>query len=280
MATGEFVFFADNDDWLGEQALERLYARAKADDADVVVGKVVGHGKNVARELFAENRTGVTLEWQPLIRLLSPHKLFRRAFLAEHGIRFPEGRRRLEDHVFVLEAYFRARTISILADYPCYHWVLRGDATNASWSRMEPVSYFGFVREVLDIIEANTAPGELRDRLLAHYLRSKALWRLEGAVFLRRDEDFNRELFEEVRKLTLERFPPAIDRYVPFKYKVRAHVVRDGSFEGVVALARFEADLRARVRATEVRHRDGEPAAPWKTWSCCRPPSTSKTPTA
>src|SRR4051812_40743974 len=219
LARGEFVYYVDNDDWLGPEALERLYERAVADDADVVVGKVVGHGKNVARELFAENRTGVTLEWKPLVRLLSPHKLFRKAFLTEHGIRFPEGRRRLEDHVFVLDAFFKARTVSILADYACYHWMLRGEDTNASWSRMDPVSYFGFVREVLDVIEANTEPGELRDRLLAHYLRSKALWRLEGAVFLRRDEAFNRELFEEIRKLTLERFPPTIDKYVPFKYR-------------------------------------------------------------
>src|SRR3712207_7686009 len=44
--------------------------------------------------------------------LLSPHKLFRRTLLDENGIRFPEGRRRLEDHPFVMHAYFHARSRS------------------------------------------------------------------------------------------------------------------------------------------------------------------------
>src|SRR3954449_12530186 len=66
-ATGEFVFFADQDDRLDLAALERLVARARADEADVVVGKVVPHGRGVAPPLFAANRTGATLAWKPLI---------------------------------------------------------------------------------------------------------------------------------------------------------------------------------------------------------------------
>src|SRR3954471_21039834 len=50
-AKGEFVYFVDNDDRIGREALERLYERAVRDAADVVVGKVVGHGKAVPREL-------------------------------------------------------------------------------------------------------------------------------------------------------------------------------------------------------------------------------------
>ena len=45
--------------------------------------------------------------------------------LEAHGIRFPEGRVRLEDHLFVVHAYFHARAISVLADRPYYHWVTR-----------------------------------------------------------------------------------------------------------------------------------------------------------
>ena len=83
-----------------------MHAMAVRDDADIVIGKVVGHGKSVPRNLFRRNRTGVDLQWEALIWLLTPHKLFRRAFLDEHDLRFPEGRRRLEDHVFVMRAYF------------------------------------------------------------------------------------------------------------------------------------------------------------------------------
>ena len=115
-----------------------MHAMAVRDDADIVIGKVVGHGKSVPRNLFRRNRTGVDLQWEALIWLLTPHKLFRRAFLDAHDLRFPEGRRRLEDHVFLMRAYFEEPRISVLADYPCYHWVLRDRDVNASWGRARP----------------------------------------------------------------------------------------------------------------------------------------------
>lgn len=249
-ARGEFVLYVDNDDYLAPEALERLYATATADRADVVVGKVVGHDKFVARELFTQDRSGVTTEWPPLIRLLSPHKLFRTAFLREHGIRFPEGRRRLEDHVFVMKAFFAAQDrISILASYPCYHWMLRPAKDNASFGKMDPEGYFGNLREVVDIIDANVEPGSREwRRLLAHWYRSKVLWRLTGAVFLRREADFNRQIYEECRAITLERFPAAIDPWLPFALRVRSYLLRAGDLDGLYAFARFEAALRARVR--------------------------------
>ena len=62
MARGEYVYFVDNDDWLGKGALNRLYNRAQRDEADIVIGKVVGEGKFVARSVFKRDRKDVTLE--------------------------------------------------------------------------------------------------------------------------------------------------------------------------------------------------------------------------
>jgi glycosyltransferase involved in cell wall biosynthesis len=256
-ATGEYVLYVDNDDWLGHEALERWYAKAKADDADVVVGKVVGHGKFVPRPLFRRNRSRVTLEWPPLITLLSPHKLFRRAFLTEHGIRFPEGRRRLEDHVFVMHAFFHAESISVLADYPCYHWMLR-DAS-ASFARMDPHGYFANLREVLDLIEEHTEPGPLRDELFVHWYRGKLLKRVGGGAFSRRektDPEYNRELYEVIHELAHERFDARHEALLPFHLRVRSRLLRDGDFEGLKLLADFEGQLKARGRV-RVTPRDG-----------------------
>ena len=90
---------------------------------------------------------------------LTPHKMFRRAFLLEHDLTFPEGRRRLEDHVFVVSAYLHARGISVLSDYPCYFHTARGDGGNAGFRPLEPVGYFANLRDALDAVEALTEPG-------------------------------------------------------------------------------------------------------------------------
>lgn len=41
---GEFVMFVDNDDYLGDEALERMYDYGVANGADVIVGKMAGEG--------------------------------------------------------------------------------------------------------------------------------------------------------------------------------------------------------------------------------------------
>ena len=248
MARGEFVLFVDNDDWIGPEALERLWSRAVADDADVVVGKVVGRGKFVPRRLFERSRSGVGLEWPPLLSLLTPHKLFRRSLLESHGIRFPEGRRRLEDHVFTMHAYFHARGVSVLADYPCYHWVLRAsDRDNASFQAFEPRQYYENLREVLDLVEEHTEPGELRERLMAHWYRGKMLGRVGGTWFVNRPEAVRRAFFAEVDALAAERFGPWVDRWLPANMRVRSSLLRRRDYSALAALASWEADLHVDV---------------------------------
>ena len=242
-ARGEYVLFVDNDDWIGDEALERLHATATRTGADVVVGKVVGRGKKVPLELFRRNLDDARLSRDPLLALLAPHKLFRRAFLAEHGLRFPEGRRRLEDHVLVVQAYFRARRIAVLSDYPTYFWVRRDDGKNASERRLG-AGYFTDLREVLDIVEANTKPGPFRDRMLRHWYRVKMLGRLGGPTFSGRSRDEQRELFDDVRALAAERFTPSVTEGVTANLRVRAALMEAGRLDGLVSLAEWESELR------------------------------------
>ncbi|MEA2124266.1 MAG: hypothetical protein QOI80_1048, partial [Solirubrobacteraceae bacterium] len=195
LARGEYVFYADNDDWLARDALERLVRRADRDQADVVVGKVVGHGRTVPLQLFAASGRELSLAWAPLLQLLTPHKLFRRSFLNANGIRFPEGRRGLEDHAFVMQAYLATQRISVLADRPCYHWALRSADANASAAPFDPEHYFAGVRDVLDIVDAGADSESDRHRLLAHWYRSKVLGQLHGRTVARRDPDHNAHVF-------------------------------------------------------------------------------------
>ena len=261
MARGEFVYYVDNDDWIGHEALERLYATAVEQDADIVIGKVVGQGKYVPRALFRETRHDVRIgKSSMLLGLLSPHKLFRKSMLVEHDIRFPEGRRRLEDHVFVMHAYFHALTISVVADYPFYHWVLRGPratAENASAAEFDPVQYYGNLREVLDVVEAHTEPGELRQTLMSHWYRGKMLKRVGSGNLLRRDPELRAQIVAEVRKLADERFGPWAEDLLGFNRRLRSRLLREGTLDGLLALAAVEQSLKAETTLVSSHAVDG-----------------------
>src|SRR4051794_29024562 len=254
LAHGEYVFFADQDDWLAPEALERLHAMAVADDADIVIGKVVGHGKGVPRDVFRRNRHGITAREVPF-SLLAPHKLFRRALLDEHGLRFPEGPRRLEDHALVVPAFFSARRISILADHPVYHWVRRADGGNASRRRADPQLYLGAVREVLDAVDAHTEPGPLRDRLYLRWYRGKVLARFSRPGFAGDAPEQREAMYAATRELVRERFPPALDERLGYSGRLRASLLRRGSLDGLLALSR---NLGAVKASAQVRDLQGD----------------------
>jgi poly(ribitol-phosphate) beta-N-acetylglucosaminyltransferase len=256
LARGEYVFFADNDDRVAPDGLERLLATARQDDADVVVGKVVGHGKHVTRDAFARNLHGVRFRRDlSLLGLLTPHKLFRRAFLEEHELRYPEGRRRLEDHLFVVAALLRARRISRVADHAVYHWIAHGDDVNASYGGFEPEAYYANLEEVLDLVEAELEPGPFRDRVLAHWYRGKMLQRVGGRGWLTRPEAYRRELVDAVRRVALRRYADAdaVHEHLDLHLRTRSRLLRAGSWDGLVALAELDERFRPRIELEGVR---------------------------
>ncbi|TXS43136.1 glycosyltransferase family 2 protein, partial [Streptomyces sp. uw30] len=242
-ARGEYVMFVDNDDYVGDEALERMYDYGVANGADVVVGKMAGKGRGVPVELFRRNHPRATVENAPLIDSLTPHKMFRRAFLDDIGLRFPEGRRRLEDHVFVTEAYLRASNVSVLSDYVCYYHVRRDDASNAGFQRFDPGGYFKNLREALDVVERYTEPGPLRDRLFRRWLRVEMVERMRARRMLALPADYRRELFEEMHQVVVERFGPGVAAGLQPTQQVVAALIAAGRYDDVEAFAEWEAGI-------------------------------------
>ncbi|MEW2405256.1 glycosyltransferase family 2 protein [Streptomyces griseoviridis] len=256
-ARGEYVMFVDNDDHLGVEALERMYGYGVANGADVVVGKMAGRGRSVPVELFRANRPRASVADAALIDSLTPHKMFRRAFLDEIGLRFPEGRRRLEDHVFVTEAYLRAANVSVIGDYVCYYHIRRADAANAGIQRFEPVGYFKNLREALDVVERYTEPGPLRDGLFRRWLRVEMVERLRGRRFLGLPEDYRRKLFEEIHAVVVERFGPGVAAGLPAVQQVVAGFAAADRYDDTVAFAEWEAGIGLAAAPGRLDWREG-----------------------
>ncbi|WP_320782338.1 glycosyltransferase family 2 protein [Streptomyces sp. CRN 30] len=256
-ARGEYVMFVDNDDYLGDEALERMYDYGVANGADVVVGKMAGKGRPVPVELFRRNHPRATLAGTPLIDSLTPHKMVRREFLDRIGLRFPEGRRRLEDHVFVTEAYLRAENVSVLSDYVCYYHVKRDDASNAGFQRFDPVGYFANLREALDVVEKYTDSGALRDRLFRRWLRNEMVERLRGKRLLTAPDDYRRELFTEIHKVVVERFGPGVAAGLQPTQRVVAALAAADRYADAVAFAEWEASVALRSSPEGVTWQDG-----------------------
>ncbi|MGW5348082.1 glycosyltransferase family 2 protein, partial [Streptomyces sp. NPDC004050] len=141
VATSPYVLFLDSDDVLPPGAAEALLRAAEEHRAPVTVGSCV------RRELPQHHDT----PWVPglytpgdvidrpagrpeLVRdTLCVNKLYERAFLEKHAIRFPDGRFVYEDFVFTARVLAAAPRIAVVDDL-VYVWHVRRSAAQVSIS--------------------------------------------------------------------------------------------------------------------------------------------------
>lgn len=169
LAQGRYVFFLGADDYLGDEALERLVARADEWDSDVIFGRIEGvGGRGVYQGVFAETRRDLDIVASDLAYSLNNVKLFRRSMLEQHGIRYARDLRVGSDQPFTIEAMLHARRISVLADYTYYYAVRRDDSSNITFSHRwhQRVADIGAImRHVADVVP----PGEIRDAIFRRH---------------------------------------------------------------------------------------------------------------
>jgi poly(ribitol-phosphate) beta-N-acetylglucosaminyltransferase len=245
-ARGEYVFFSDHDDWLGTEALERLYDFATSCGSDVVLPKMAGLQRRIPRVIFRETIRHCTISDSSIMDSLTPHKLFRRDFLNEHQIRFPEGKRRLEDHHFVVTSYLLAKVVSIYADYTCYFHIRRVDAANAGLRKTDWRGYFDNLADAIDVVVANTDPGAERDHIFRRWLQVEMVQRLTRRRRQSLADDEAAEIFNNAHRIAARYFD-----------------------EGVVELLQPLSQRVARaIIAGDAKdvHRVAEESAPWVTY--------------
>jgi glycosyltransferase involved in cell wall biosynthesis len=256
-ATGDYVMFMDQDDALGVEAMQRMYDAGVRNHADIVIGKVTSNFRPVPHFVWRDNVDKCTIRDHNLIHSLTPHKMFRRDFLVDSGIRFAEGKVRMEDHLFLVRTYLAAQCVSIVADYPCYFYLKRDDGRNNAATRPDPRAYYGYLREVLDVIDEEVEAGAFRDSLQRRFYRGEMLGRLSDVRLQKGAPEYRADIFAEIRRLALERFPDTVPAGLEAQHRVRAALVREDRLEDLRGFASRIAQVTATATIEHVQWRDG-----------------------
>lgn len=149
IATGEYVYFVDSDDYLRLDAVEKLYDAATKYDLDICFAGIVSEDENGKQQRSTPKYAG-TIFKQPQIvdivlagmlgaepaaksdtnlRMSAWQGIYKRVWLNDNNLRFPSERQFIsEDIIFHLNALPNAKTLSYIEDCLFYHIVDNPDS--------------------------------------------------------------------------------------------------------------------------------------------------------
>ncbi len=134
-ATGEYIGFVDQDDYIDENFFEELYNTAKINDADIAAANILKHKHNSLKYNIKYKNYKTTKDIQEKIKLCSYkksslfhcwNKIYRKSFLDKQSIFFPENRFH-EDILFTLTALYYSDILAVTPNTK-YHYITNPDS--------------------------------------------------------------------------------------------------------------------------------------------------------
>ncbi|GAA3672366.1 glycosyltransferase [Arthrobacter ginkgonis] len=248
-ARGRYVFYCDHDDYLFPEALERMGRFAAGAGLDALHPKEVVQGwSSPGWNEWRANAAPLARLDDAAVQCITPHKLYRREFLAEHGIRFPEGRIRLEDFSFNGMVWCATEAVGVLADYPCYRWTIHENNSHKAGYDFEV--YWRSFEESLQPVLALPDSDPRKDVLLRRWYRSRILERVAGYG---RYSTTDRKRFTARFDRLLEHFPERIDAGLQPPERLRSYLLRRGHHVRLLELSRLDAGIRVAPEVRDVR---------------------------
>jgi glycosyltransferase involved in cell wall biosynthesis len=127
-ATGEYVFFVDSDDTIGDLALERIAEAVAVTPADwIAVNQVPVNGRGA---LCVVRQSQAEVPRTKALTTLTVHKVFRRAEIERQQLRFDEGLSPGEDVSFAFSYIANAARFLMLGGYDYYYLTQHGGNPN------------------------------------------------------------------------------------------------------------------------------------------------------
>jgi poly(ribitol-phosphate) beta-N-acetylglucosaminyltransferase len=257
LARGEYVYFADHDDEFFPEALARMYDLATANRSDIVYGKLVTPGSSTPFWPLARRTIGrADLVDDDLLINRMVHKLYRRQFLLDHAIRFAEGPVRLEDHMFMAQAMPLAESISVLADYPCYRWIVRTDGTNNSTDQVDFPGYWHCLAASMRLFTERAGPGRADDAARA-WAGQRMLLHARPGFYLSLDDEAREAVLSPLYDLVRMELPDRVDPQVPVLKRLRLQHLRARDRESFDRVQELTASLAPSVALDRLDWQDG-----------------------
>lgn len=140
IARGDYIFFADSDDYLTENSVVYAYERAVELDVDILQNSYISYDEKSGETHKVKSALKVdTLlnhnDMQELLCRCSTQRtnifawrnLYKREFLIKNKLRFDENLRMIEDPPFNTQAFLTANRF-LCIDSPCYVYRIRDDS--------------------------------------------------------------------------------------------------------------------------------------------------------
>ncbi|MFD6170782.1 glycosyltransferase family 2 protein [Streptomyces coeruleorubidus] len=235
-ARAPYLMFLDSDDELPDDAVELLLAAHREREIDFAMGAVqrvrVDNGRRSTwmPHLVAERRTLEGIEADPrlLFEHLATSKMYARAFLDRHGLRFPEGIH-YEDQLFSAQAYCLAKAFTIIPE-PVYRWYVAPfaalDAASISNQRhkLANVRDRVHVQHLIDAFLAESGHESLREDKDHKFLKHD--FRMYAGDLPYRDEEWL-SAFADLVTPYLDTLTPGAFARLPRAERVVIQLIRD-----------------------------------------------------
>lgn len=184
-AKSNWIMFVDGDDWLEENATEKLYKEIEKDDKwDIIITsfytnrgekQVKDHFFNDENIIFKEDenielvkncicKTDISNESSATNVGVPWAKIYNRNFIIKNKCRFQPGLKRMQDMIFNLKAFYLAKKVKSI-DILTYHYRINEGSVTKKFTKDFDVTVIEILRAINNFINENN----LQDKLQNYY---------------------------------------------------------------------------------------------------------------
>lgn len=203
--SGEYVVFWDADDRFALDALEKLYNKAKQDDADISIcdmrkwdseaNRYVLPPKNLNKEYIPEHSPFSVKDIPQYIFNFATNnpwnKMYRRSFLEKNGLYF-QGCKRANDVFFVMQALYLAERMTVVDERLIDYRYNNSDSLTGSLTEENTCIYEAH----LATYQALKERGAFENELVLQSFANKALNKMIHSLDIQTSEESAKELFD------------------------------------------------------------------------------------